>query len=66
MYVSVKDTLTPKQQHALDIVLQKQKEIAHIQQEIDNILRENDINQFDLGQYKKDSKVDAFQNTPLP
>lgn len=62
-YAKAKDNLNTTQKKALKTIIEKEAQIQKTQNEITKILRENDLNIFDIEKYKHEKNVETFLKT---
>lgn len=62
-YAKAKDSLNTTQKKALKTIIEKEAQIQKTQNEITKILRENDLNIFDIEKYKHEKNVETFLKT---
>lgn len=65
-YKQPKDNFNKNQEKALKLIIAKQDSIKKTEREIDELLRNNNLNNLDLDKYKHDKNVDKFLATEFP
>ena len=65
-YKQAKEVLNKTEEKALAIVIKKKNEITKIQNEIEKILKENNLNILDIDKYKHDKNFKKFIDLKLP
>lgn len=65
-YKQAKEVLTKTEEKTLALIVKKEEEIRKIQGEISKLLKENDLNEFDVDKYKHDKNFEKFQNINFP
>jgi anion-transporting ArsA/GET3 family ATPase len=65
-YKQAKEVFTKPQEKALAVVVKKEEEIHKTQEEIEKVLKENNLNILDVDKYKHEKNIDKFLKLEFP